>query len=151
VARVAAEVIEQPIVKALRAQNFDRQMADSELLDHHLLRAQIGQSEIQLSLRLDEAREAAQSTPGRTSVLEDSLLSVPWVAPAHSSSPPQKNGTRPFEQPDQKLIQAQPTEPVRSAISSTVQQAETKIISRHWHDPNAPVLSGAKKNSLSKR
>jgi hypothetical protein len=39
----------------------------------------------------------------------------------------------------------QPTEPLRSAISSTVQQAETKIISRHWHDPNAPVSSAAKK------
>jgi hypothetical protein len=104
VARVAAEAIEQPIVKALRARNFDRQMDDSELLDRHLMRAQIGQSEIQLSLRLDEAH--AQSTPGRTSVLEDSLLSVPWVAPAHSSDPPQQNGTRPSEQPDQKLIQA---------------------------------------------
>jgi hypothetical protein len=39
----------------------------------------------------------------------------------------------------------QPTESLRSAISSTVQQAETKIISRHWHDPNAPVSSAAKK------
>jgi hypothetical protein len=39
----------------------------------------------------------------------------------------------------------QPTESLRSAISSTVQQAETKIISRHWHDPNAPVSSSAKK------
>ncbi len=38
----------------------------------------------------------------------------------------------------------QPTEPLRSAISSTAQQAETKIISRHWHDPNAPVSSTAK-------
>jgi hypothetical protein len=38
----------------------------------------------------------------------------------------------------------QPTEPLRSAISSTVQQAETKIISRHWHDPNARVSTAAK-------
>jgi hypothetical protein len=39
----------------------------------------------------------------------------------------------------------QPVEPLRSPISSTVQQAEPKIISRHWHDPNAPVSSAAKK------
>ena len=39
----------------------------------------------------------------------------------------------------------QPTEPLRSAISSTAQPAETKMISRHWHDPNAPVSSAAKK------
>jgi hypothetical protein len=38
----------------------------------------------------------------------------------------------------------QPTEPLSSAISSTVRQAEMKIISRHWHDPNAPVQSAAK-------
>jgi hypothetical protein len=39
----------------------------------------------------------------------------------------------------------QPVEPLRSAISSTVQQAEPKIVSRHWHDPKAPVSSAAKK------
>jgi hypothetical protein len=39
----------------------------------------------------------------------------------------------------------QPVEPLRSAISSTGQQAETKIISRHWHDPNAAMSSAAKK------
>jgi hypothetical protein len=38
----------------------------------------------------------------------------------------------------------QPVEPLRSAMSSTAQQVETKIISRHWHDPNAPVSSAAK-------
>ena len=45
----------------------------------------------------------------------------------------------------------QPTEPLRSAISFTVQQPETRIISRHWHDPNAPVSSAAKKNKPNKR
>ncbi len=38
----------------------------------------------------------------------------------------------------------QPVEPFRSPIPSTVQQAEPKIISRHWHDPNALVSSAAK-------
>src|SRR5258706_13650792 len=52
VARVAAEAIEQTIVKALRAQNVDRAVDDSELPDRHLLRAQIGKSDIELSLRL---------------------------------------------------------------------------------------------------
>ncbi len=39
----------------------------------------------------------------------------------------------------------QPVEPLRSPIPSNVQQAEPKITSRHWHDPNAPVSSAAKK------
>jgi len=39
----------------------------------------------------------------------------------------------------------QPVEPLRSPIPSTVQQAEPKIISRHWHDPKAAVSSAAKK------
>ena len=38
----------------------------------------------------------------------------------------------------------QSVEPLRSPISSTVQQAEPKIVSRHWHDPKAPVSSAAK-------
>jgi DNA invertase Pin-like site-specific DNA recombinase len=105
IARVAAEVIEQTIVKAVRAQNVDRELDDSELLDRHLLRAQIGRSEIQLSLRVDEPRETAQSTPGRKSVLEDSIVSIPWDPVVHSSNPPQQNGTRPSEL-DQKLVQA---------------------------------------------
>ncbi len=38
----------------------------------------------------------------------------------------------------------QPSEAMHSAISSAAQQAERKMISRHWHDPNAPVASAAK-------
>jgi hypothetical protein len=38
----------------------------------------------------------------------------------------------------------QPVEPFRSPIPSTVQQAEPKIVGRHWRDPNAPVSSAAK-------
>src|SRR5258708_3500828 len=38
----------------------------------------------------------------------------------------------------------QPVEPFRSPIPSTVQQAEPKIVGRHWHDPKAPLSSVAK-------
>src|SRR6266404_2125309 len=57
VARVGAELIEQTIVKALRVQNVDRAVDDSELLDRHLLRAQLGKSDNELSLLLAETRE----------------------------------------------------------------------------------------------
>jgi hypothetical protein len=36
----------------------------------------------------------------------------------------------------------QPVEPLRSPISSTVQQAEPKIISRHWHQESQFLVSG---------
>ena len=104
-ARVGAEAVEQTIVKALRAQDVDRALDDSELLDRHLLRAQIGKSAIELSFRLDEALKAAQSRPVRKSVLEDSIVSIPWDPLVQSSGPPQQNGTRPSEL-DQKLVQA---------------------------------------------
>jgi hypothetical protein len=65
VARVGAEAIEQTILKALCTQDVDRALDDSELLNRHVLRAQIGKSKIELSLRLDEAPEAAQSRPVR--------------------------------------------------------------------------------------
>jgi DNA invertase Pin-like site-specific DNA recombinase len=104
VARVAAEAIEQTIMKALRVQNVDRAVDDSELLDRHLLRAQISKNEIQLSRRVDEPREAAPSS-GRKSILEDSIVSIPWDIPVHSPGPPQQIGTQPSEL-DQKLVQA---------------------------------------------
>src|SRR4029077_12631067 len=91
VARVGAEATEQVIVKALRARNPDQEIDDSELLDRHLSRAQIGKNEIRLSLRLDEPREAAQSGPVRKSVLDDLIVSIPWDPPAYSSDPPQQN------------------------------------------------------------
>ena len=87
----------------MRAQNVDRAFDDSELLDRHLLRAQIGKSDIELSLRLAEPGDNARS--GRESVLDDLIVSIPWDAPAYSSDPPQQNGTRPSEL-DQKLVQA---------------------------------------------
>ena len=87
----------------MRAQNVDRAFDDSELLDRHLLRAQIGKSDIELSLRLAEPGDNARS--GRKSVLDDLIVSIPWDAPAYSSDPPQQNGTRPSEL-DQKLVQA---------------------------------------------
>jgi len=38
----------------------------------------------------------------------------------------------------------QPTEAFVPAAPAIVPPVETKIISRHWHDPNAPVSSAAK-------
>jgi site-specific DNA recombinase len=105
VARVGAEAIEQAIMKALRAQNVDRAVDDSELLDRHLLRAQIGKSDIELSLRLAEPRDNARSGPVRKWGLDDLIVSIPWDPVVHSSDPPQQNGTRPSEL-DQKLVQA---------------------------------------------
>ena len=105
VARIAAEVIEQAIVKALRARSLDREVDDSELIGRHLLRAEFGKSEIQLSLRLDEPQETAQPTLGWKSASVDPAVTIPWDPPAHSAEPPQQNGTRPSEL-DQKLVQA---------------------------------------------
>ncbi len=106
VARVAAEAVEQTIVKALRARNLDREADDSELLNRDLLRAQIGKSQIQLSLRLNEMGEASQSRAAGKSILVDSVVGIPWVPPAPLSGTERQNGTGPSEQPDQKLIQA---------------------------------------------
>jgi hypothetical protein len=49
----------------------------------------------------------------------------------------------------------QPTEPFVPAVSSTTLPTETKIISRHWHDPNAatsppPRLNKQKQTSTNK-
>jgi hypothetical protein len=43
----------------------------------------------------------------------------------------------------------QPTEPVVPTISSVTPAAENKIISRHWHDPNA--FSSAAKSKQSRQ
>jgi hypothetical protein len=43
----------------------------------------------------------------------------------------------------------QPTEPVVPAVSSVTPAAENKIISRHWHDPNA--FSSAAKSKQTRQ
>jgi hypothetical protein len=43
----------------------------------------------------------------------------------------------------------QPTEPVVPAVSSVRPAVENKIISRHWHDPNA--FSSAAKSKLTRQ
>jgi DNA invertase Pin-like site-specific DNA recombinase len=106
VARVAAEAIEQAIIQALRARTPDPEIDNSELLSRHLLRAQIGKSEVKLFLRVDDAREAAQSIPGRELVLVDSVVNIPWSHTGLQPAPSHQNGTHLSEQPDQKLIQA---------------------------------------------
>jgi len=65
---------------------------------------------------------------GQETLTKADRLEIPYVPP---------------EPPAPPVLQ--PVEPSRSAISSTAQQAETKIISRHWRDPNAPASSAAKK------
>ena len=50
VTRVSAQAIEQVIVQTLRAQHPDLQANDAELVDRHLLRAQLGDGEIKLAL-----------------------------------------------------------------------------------------------------
>jgi hypothetical protein len=53
-------------------------------------------------------------------------------------------GQEALKKADRLEVAYVPPQPMSSAISSTVRQAEMKIISRHWHDPNAPVSSAAK-------
>ena len=44
----------------------------------------------------------------------------------------------------------QPTKPFIPAVSSTMLPIETKISSRHWHDPNATTSSAAKSKQPKK-
>jgi hypothetical protein len=44
----------------------------------------------------------------------------------------------------------QPTEPFIPPAPAIVPPVETKIISRHWHDPNATALSAAKSKQAKK-
>jgi type IV secretory pathway VirB10-like protein len=76
---------------------------------------------------------------GQETLTKADRLEIAYVPP-EPLAPPELQPPEPLAPPV-----LQPTEPLRSAISSTVQQTETKIISRHWHDPNAPVSSAAKK------
>ena len=50
VTRVSAQAIEQVIVQTLRVKHPDLQANDAELVDRHLLRAQLGDGEIKLAL-----------------------------------------------------------------------------------------------------
>jgi hypothetical protein len=43
-----------------------------------------------------------------------------------------------------------PTEPFIPSVATIVPLVETKIISRHWHDPNATTSSAARSKQLKK-
>ena len=62
VTRVSAQAIEQVIVEALRVQHPDLQANDAELVDRHLLRAQLGDGEIKLALL--QAESLQETSPG---------------------------------------------------------------------------------------
>jgi hypothetical protein len=76
-------------------------------------------------------RPAVETTtgigPGEETLTKADRLEIAYVRP---------------EPPARPLLQ--PSEPPLPAIRSAVPPAETKIISRHWRDPNAPVSSAAK-------
>jgi hypothetical protein len=69
---------------------------------------------------------AVGSAPGQQSLPKADRLEITYVR---------------LETPDQSAFPDQsalkPSEPIRSTVPSIVRPAGTKIISRHWHDPNA--------------
>jgi len=91
----------------MRARYPDLEANDAALLERHLLRAQLGESEIKLSLLEPEPLQpSSQSARRRNPTLPDLEIRIPWVRPAHSSPAPGHNGTDGSDQPDQKLVQA---------------------------------------------
>ena len=99
VGRISAQTIEQTIVQALRTcQLTDSQKSDSELIDHHLLRAQLSNSEINLSLHLPEIPD--DGTTGTS----DTMMRIPWVQiPVRSAG---LSGGLQLQAVDHKLVQA---------------------------------------------
>ncbi len=104
VTRVSAQAIEQVIVQALRARHPDAP-ANDELVERHLLGAQLGESEIKLSLLEPEPLQPSSHSARRPTSL-DREIRIPWVRPANSSPAPQHTGTHGSREPDQKLVQA---------------------------------------------
>jgi hypothetical protein len=52
-----------------------------------------------------------------------------------------------LEAPDQSALQ--PSEPIHPTVPSIVPPAETKIISRHWHDPNAAAAKSKQRRQAA--
>jgi site-specific DNA recombinase len=103
VTRVSAQAIEQVIVQTLRVQHPDFQANDAELVDRHLLRAQLGDGEIKLTLL---PAESFQETRSRSPSSPDREIRIPWVRSGNSSPTLRHNGTNGSDQLDQKLVQA---------------------------------------------
>ena len=106
VTRVSAQAIEQVIVQTLRVQHPDLQANDAELVDRHLLRAQLGDGEINLALLQPESLQETSPARGRSPNSPDREIRIPWVRPGNSSPTFRQNGTNGSDQLDQKLVQA---------------------------------------------
>jgi site-specific DNA recombinase len=106
VTRVSAQAIEQVIVQTLRVQHPDLQANDAEIVDRHLLRAQLGDGEIKLALLQAESLQETSPARGRSPNPPDREIRIPWVRPGNSSRTFRHNGTNGSDEPDQKLVQA---------------------------------------------
>jgi hypothetical protein len=105
VTRVSAPAIEQVTLQALRAAHPDLEANDAALLERHLLRAQLGDSEIKLSLLEPEPLQPSSHSARRPTSL-DREIRIPWVRPANSLPAPEHIGTNGSDEPNQKLVQA---------------------------------------------
>jgi site-specific DNA recombinase len=107
VTRVSAQAIEQVTVQALRARYPDLEANDAALLERHLLRVQLGDSEIKLALLEPEPLQpSSQSARRRNRTSLDREIRIPWVRPAHSLAAPRHTGSNGSDEPNQKLVQA---------------------------------------------
>jgi site-specific DNA recombinase len=106
VTRVSAQAIEQVIVQTLRVQHPDFQANDAELVDRHLLRAQLGDGEIELALLPAESLQETSPARGRSPNSPDRDIRIPWVRPGNSSPILPHKGTNGSDQLDQKLVHA---------------------------------------------
>jgi DNA invertase Pin-like site-specific DNA recombinase len=107
VTRVSAPAIEQVTLQALRAAHPDLEANDAALLERHLLRVQLGDNEIKLSLLEPEPLQpSSHSARRRTPTSSDREIRISWVRPSNSSTTPRRTGTNGSDEPDQKLVQA---------------------------------------------
>jgi site-specific DNA recombinase len=98
VPRVSAQVIEQVILRAIRSRHPSLEANDSDLIDRHLSRAQLGRNQINLSLRLPES--------GPSTAASSAEVQIPWMPQVTSPGSLPRNGNASSDQPDQKLVQA---------------------------------------------
>jgi len=103
VARISAEVIEQTILQALRVRELAPKAHDAELIDRHLARAELGRSQLKLSL---SPTDSIQLTGRAKAAAVDVEIEVPWIPQANPSHLRRQNGMASPEELDQKLIQA---------------------------------------------
>jgi site-specific DNA recombinase len=107
VTRVSAQAIEEVTVQALRGWHPDAPANDDELVERHLLRAQLGESEIKLSLlELELLQPSSEPGQRRIPTSPDREIRIPWVRPAHSLAAPRHIGTNGSDEPNQKLVPA---------------------------------------------